>query len=110
MPYKIAGIDVHKNAARSCLRRPSRWGVLVHAPRFWQLARGAALTGGVAGRAAGRGSGDGIDRTVLETRLGNTGAVLETDLPDAGRGILRWRCRAAGDAGARRISAMPNVW
>jgi hypothetical protein len=61
-------------------------GVRLHAACFWQLARGTALTGGVAGRAAGRGSGDGIDRTVLETRLGNPGAVLETDLPDAGRG------------------------
>ena len=51
------------------------------------FARGTALTGGVAGRAAGRGSGDGIDRTVLETRLGNPGAVLETDLPDAERAL-----------------------
>src|SRR5690349_5690390 len=39
----------------------------------------------MAARAAGRGSGHGIDRTILETGLGNTGAVLAADLPEAGR-------------------------
>src|SRR5262252_5582124 len=34
---------------------------------------------------AGRGSCNGIDRAILETNLGSTGAPLETDLPKAGR-------------------------
>src|SRR5712692_1183092 len=37
----------------------------------------------MADRAQGRGSRDGIDCTILETRLGSTGTVLETELPKA---------------------------
>src|SRR6266436_10245260 len=36
-------------------------------------------------RARGRGSRHGIDGAVLETSLGNTGAVLEADTREAGR-------------------------
>src|SRR5713101_9249760 len=36
-------------------------------------------------RARGRGTRDGIDCTILETRLGSTGTVLETELPKARR-------------------------
>src|SRR5215469_8169325 len=39
----------------------------------------------MADRARGRGSRDGIDGTILETRLGNFGTVLETELPKARR-------------------------
>jgi transposase len=37
----------------------------------------------VAGSTTGRGSGDGINRPILETSLGSIGTVLETDLRDA---------------------------
>src|SRR5271157_3397467 len=36
-------------------------------------------------RAAGRGRSNGIDGAILETGLGSAGAVLEADLPEAGR-------------------------
>src|SRR5258705_4187631 len=39
----------------------------------------------MAPRAAGRGSGDGIDRAVLEACLGSAGAILEGDVPESGR-------------------------
>src|SRR6266850_5030384 len=39
----------------------------------------------MADRARGRGSRDGIDCTILETRLGSAGTVLETELPKARR-------------------------
>src|SRR5246127_5695319 len=39
----------------------------------------------MADRARGRGSRDGIDGTILETRLGSIGTVLETELPKARR-------------------------
>jgi len=42
----------------------------------------------MARRAAGRGSGDGIYRAILEAGLGSIGAVREADMPAAGR------CRA----------------
>src|SRR5260370_27910503 len=35
----------------------------------------------MADRARGRGSRDGIDRAILEARLGSTGTVLETERP-----------------------------
>src|SRR5438128_11011012 len=37
------------------------------------------------GRARGRGSGDGVNGTILATDLGSAGTVLETDLAKAGR-------------------------
>src|SRR6266478_2100953 len=39
----------------------------------------------MAGRARGRGSGHGIDGPILETRVGSTGTVLETNTREAGR-------------------------
>src|SRR4029077_15146151 len=39
----------------------------------------------MADRAQGRGSRDGIDCTILETRLGSTRTALETELPKARR-------------------------
>src|SRR6516164_5170072 len=39
----------------------------------------------MADRARGRRSGDGIDRTVLETGVGSTGTLLEANLPKTGR-------------------------
>src|SRR5258708_20542919 len=41
----------------------------------------------MAHRAAGRGSGDGIDRAVLEACLGSSGAIVEGDGSEWGR----WR-------------------
>lgn len=42
-----------------------------------------ARVGRLAARAAGRGSGHGIDRAILEARLGSTGAVLEAEVSEA---------------------------
>src|SRR5438132_13244790 len=39
----------------------------------------------MADRGAGRGSGDGINRAILEARLGSAGAVLEADVSESGR-------------------------
>src|SRR3981189_3347768 len=39
----------------------------------------------MAHRAAGRGSGDGIDRAILEACLGSAGAILEGDVSESGR-------------------------
>ncbi len=40
----------------------------------------------MAGRAGGRGSSDGIDRTILEAGMGSAGKVLEASAAEAGRG------------------------
>src|SRR5258707_6635341 len=39
----------------------------------------------MAHRAAGRGSGDGINRAILEACLGSAGAILEGDVSESGR-------------------------
>src|ERR1700730_6082187 len=39
----------------------------------------------MAHRTAGRGSGDGIDRAILEACLGSAGAILEGDVSESGR-------------------------
>src|SRR6267142_2010612 len=53
----------------------------------------------MAGRARGRGSGHGIDGPILETRVGSTGTVLETNTPEAERRRPDVRIVASG-AGA----------
>src|ERR1700745_1703179 len=40
---------------------------------------------GVADRATGRGSGDGIDRAILEACLGSAGTILEADVSESRR-------------------------
>src|SRR5882724_2981676 len=53
----------------------------------------------MADRAGSRGSGHGINGTVLEARLASAGTVLEAELPEAGRGKSPiWN--AASGAGA----------
>src|SRR6267154_1314194 len=49
--------------------------------------------------ARGRGSSHGIDGSILETRVGSTGTVLETNAPEAGRRRPDVRIVASG-AGA----------
>ena len=50
MPYKIAGIDVHKRMLHVVVSDVQVDGEYDFTRRvFWQLARGTALTGGVAG-------------------------------------------------------------
>src|SRR5262249_33219420 len=44
----------------------------------WQQPRTTAIAGGMAAGARGRGSSHGIDRPILETRVGSAGTVLET--------------------------------
>src|SRR5215468_839644 len=87
MPYKIAGIDVHKRMLHVVVSDVEVDGEYDFTRRIFGALPGALRSLAAWLVEAGRGSGDGIDRTVLETRLGNPGAVLETDLPDAGTGI-----------------------
>src|ERR1700732_4208115 len=47
--------------------------------------RAVATAGGMANRAAGRGSSNGIHRAILETGLGSDGEVLEAKPGEAGR-------------------------
>jgi hypothetical protein len=83
MPYGIAGIDVHKKMLAVAVADVEVEG----AYHFERLKVG---TSPVQLRALadwlveheGRGSGDGIDRTVLATGLGGAGAVLETEAPE----------------------------
>src|SRR6202043_3639189 len=51
----------------------------------WQQPRSIAIALRMAARARGRGSRYGIDGAILETSLGSTGTVLETNTPEAGR-------------------------
>src|SRR5437660_4506944 len=51
----------------------------------WEQPGAVATAGGMANRAAGGGSSDGIHRAILETGLGSDGEVLEVKLCEAGR-------------------------
>src|ERR1700730_12489255 len=48
------------------------------------------------GRARGGGSGDGVNGAILATGVGNTGTVLEADLPEAGGCRADVRSAASG--------------
>src|SRR5204863_8543121 len=58
-----------------------------------------AIVGCVARRAKGRRNSHGVDGAILETRMGNTGKVLEAALREAGRSQAEVRHVASG-AGA----------
>lgn len=103
MPYRIAGMDVHK--------RMLVWVVSdVEIDDEYNFERRR-----VAGT-AGPGSGHGVYRAVLETSLGSPGAVLAADGPRARRRsaprreacIWRGRSRTARGGGGRMTSRMPN--
>src|SRR5215469_7346186 len=86
MPYRVAGIDVHnEEASRSCGGRRSRRGIPIRAALVRKQPGAVAQAGGMADRAASRGSGDGIHGSILETALERTGTVLETELSKSGR-------------------------
>src|SRR5215469_435973 len=86
MPYRVAGIDVHnEEASRSCGGRRSRRGIPIRAALVRKQPGAVAQAGGMADRAASRGSGDGIHGSILETAVERTGTVLETELSESGR-------------------------
>src|ERR1700736_1463801 len=59
----------------------------------------------MAAPARGRGSGHGIDGAILETRLGNTGTVLEAATPAAGRRLPDVGNAASGPGGVESRAA-----
>ena len=118
MPYKIAGIDVHKRMLHvvvsdvevdgeydftrrkfgslpEALRALAVWlveqqvqeVVMESTAQYWKPVWGAL---------------ERYWKPICQTREGHC--------PRREHSILRRRCRTAGDAAARRISVMPNVW
>ena len=89
MPYRIAGIDVHKKMLAVVVADVEVEGDYhVRTAEGRDQPRPTARAGRLARRARGRGSRDGIDRAVLATGVGGAGAVL------AGRSAGRARARA----------------
>jgi hypothetical protein len=84
MPYRIAGIDVHKKMLAVVVADVEVDGDF----RFERQKSGTTpldlrrLADWLV-RARGRGSRHGIDRAVLATGLGGAGAVLEAEAPHA---------------------------
>ena len=100
MPYRIAGIDVHKKMLAVVVAD-------VEVDGEYQFERRKVGTspadlrdaGRVARRARSRGSRDGIDRAVLAAGVGSAGAVLAAAAP-GGRGRRADVGHAASGAGA----------
>ncbi len=119
MPYRIAGIDVHKRMLAVVVADVAVEGEYVFERRIVgttpeQL---RALAEWLVER-RGRGSRDGIDRAVLATRVGGVGAAVATDAtrPRGRRAHVRRAASRAGSvesgprAAGRRISPMLNGW
>ena len=103
MPYRIAGIDVHKKMLAVVVADVEVEGDFHFERRKVGTSPGrTARAGRLARRARGRGSRDGIDRAVLAAGVGGAGAALAADAPDARR-----REPALGDA-APRASAVES--
>jgi len=78
MPYRIAGIDVHKKKLAVVVADVEVEEEYLFERRLVrEQPRAVATAGGMAKRAAGRGSSNGIHRAILETGLGSDGEVLE---------------------------------
>ena len=77
MPYRIAGIDVHKRKLAVVVADVEVEEEYLFERRVREQPRAGATAGGMAKRAAGRGSSNGIHRAILETGLGSAGEVLE---------------------------------
>ncbi len=81
MPYRIAGIDVHKKKLAVVVADVEVEDEYQFERRLYGSNRGAVATvGGMAYPAADEGSGNGIHRAILETGLGSARAVLEAKL------------------------------
>jgi|SRR5215472_3161796 len=86
MSYRIAGIDVHKKmlaAVVSNFEVESEFQF--ERRRFGSNPEQLRSLAAMARRARGRGSGYGINRTILATSVGSIGKVLEADTREAGR-------------------------
>ena len=118
MPYKIAGIDVHKRMLHVVVsdvqidgeydftRRI--FGSLPEALRSlaaWLVEQQVQEV--VMNRPHSTGNPSGEPWSGTGNRSAKHG---KGHSPRREHSILRRRCRTAGDAGARRISVMPNVW
>jgi hypothetical protein len=65
MPYRIAGIDVHKKMLAVVVSDVEVDGEYHRAADVWQQSRTTAIVVRMAARARGRGSGHGIDGAIL---------------------------------------------
>ena len=119
MPYRIAGIDVHKKMLAVVVADVEVDGDFHFERQKVGTTPGrSARAGRLAGRARGRGSRHGVDRAVLAAGVGSAGTALATAAPGArrrGRGsrarsISPKRNRIAGPAAARRTSRMRSGW
>ena len=78
MSYRIAGIDVHKKMLAVVVSDVEIESEYQFERRMLQQQpRTTAIVGCVARRAKGRRNSHGVDGAILETRMGNTGKVLE---------------------------------
>ena len=119
MPYRIAGIDVHKKMLAVVVADVEVEGDYHFERQKVGTSPGrSARAGRLARRARGRRSRDGIDRAVLATGVGGAGAALAAEAPDArrraaARGHAPPRTSAIesrAPAAARRTFRMRNVW
>ena len=86
MPYRIAGIDVHKKMLAVVVSDVEIESEYQFERRmFSSNPEQLRSFGCVARRAKGRRNSHGVDGAILETRVGNTGEVLEAALREAGR-------------------------
>ena len=107
MSYRIAAIDVHKKMLAVVVADVGGEGEYQFERRkFGASPGGIARAGPMAGPAGGRGSGDGIDRAVLEASVGSAGAVLEASAPEQREGATKMSgtlhlCQAKSNRGPR---------
>src|SRR5262245_10195668 len=86
MPYRIAGIDVHKKMLAVVVSDVEVDNEYQFERRkFGSKPRTTAIAGGMAARARGRRSRHGSDGSILETSVGSAGKVLEIDMREPSR-------------------------
>src|SRR5262249_16654420 len=85
MPYRIAGIDVHKKKLAVVVADVEVHDEYQFERRWFGSNRTVATAGGMADRAASRGSSDGIHGAILEAGMGGARALLEAVLSESGR-------------------------
>ena len=94
MSYRIAGIDVHKKMLAVVVSDVEIESEYQFERRMFSS--NPEQLGCVARRAKGRRNSHGVDGAILETRVGNTGKVLEAALREAGRSQTEVRHVASG--------------
>src|SRR5690348_13638857 len=84
MPYRIAGIDVHKKKLAVVVADVEVEDEYQFERRWYGSNPEQLRCCRVAQRAADRRSSDGINRAILEARLGSAGAILEAEVSESG--------------------------